>query len=122
PPAGGPVVAARGVRRASGRGRGDGFRPRAGQPPDPLELPRPPRGRRRPRARRPRLLVSEAAFATRMRRVRNRMTEHGVDALLLSIGADLPWLTGYTAMPLPRLTMLVLPVDGEASLVVPRLE
>ena len=50
------------------------------------------------------------------------MTELGLDALLLSIGADLPWLTGYQAMPLERLTMLVLPTQGDATLVVPRLE
>jgi Xaa-Pro aminopeptidase len=50
------------------------------------------------------------------------MTELGVDALLLSLGADLPWLTGYEAMPLERLTMLVLPADGDAVLVVPQLE
>jgi Xaa-Pro aminopeptidase len=45
-----------------------------------------------------------------------------VDVLLLSVGADLPWLTGYEAMPLERLTMLVLPRDGDATMVVPRLE
>jgi hypothetical protein len=28
------------------------------------------------------------------------MRELEVDALLLSLGADLPWLTGYEAMPL----------------------
>jgi Xaa-Pro aminopeptidase len=50
------------------------------------------------------------------------MESLGVHALLLSVGADLPWLTGYEAMPLERLTMLVLHVDGEATLVVPRLE
>lgn len=50
------------------------------------------------------------------------MQELGVDALLLSLGADLPWLTGYEAMPLERLTMLVFPADGDATLVVPRLE
>jgi Xaa-Pro aminopeptidase len=50
------------------------------------------------------------------------MVDDGVDALLLSLGADLPWLTGYEAMPLERLTMLVVPVDDEAVLVVPRLE
>src|SRR3954454_8823068 len=50
------------------------------------------------------------------------MRELGVDALLLSVGPDLPYLTGYEAMPLERLTMLVLPADGDASLVVPRLE
>jgi Xaa-Pro aminopeptidase len=50
------------------------------------------------------------------------MHDLGVDALLLSLGADLPWLTGYEAMPLERLTMLVLPADDGATLVVPRLE
>src|SRR3954453_6271836 len=61
-------------------------------------------------------------LAQRMERVRFAMGEHGVDALLLSLGADLPWLTGYTAMPLERLTMLVLPADGDATRGVPRLE
>ena len=50
------------------------------------------------------------------------MTEQGVDVCLLSVGADLPWLIGYEAMPLERLTMLVVPLDGDATLVVPRLE
>lgn len=50
------------------------------------------------------------------------MDELGVDVLLLSHGADLPWLTGYRAMPLERLTLLVLPVDGDPVLVVPGLE
>jgi Xaa-Pro aminopeptidase len=62
------------------------------------------------------------ARVARLERVRRRMEDLGVDTLLLSLGADLPWLTGYEAMPLERLTMLVLPVDGAATLVVPRLE
>jgi Xaa-Pro aminopeptidase len=58
-----------------------------------------------------------------MDRARARMADVGVDALLLSLGADLPWLTGYEAMPLERLTMLVLPADGDTpTLVVPALE
>lgn len=61
-------------------------------------------------------------FAARTARARARMADLGVDVLLLSVGADLPYLTGYEAMPLERLTMLVLPRDGEATLVVPRLE
>ena len=61
-------------------------------------------------------------YTERLARTRARMSELGVDALLLSVGADLPWLTGYTAMPLERLTMLVLPREGSATLVVPRLE
>jgi len=58
----------------------------------------------------------------RLARARARMEEAEVDALLLSVGPDLPWLTGYEAMPLERLTMLVLRRDGDPVLLVPRLE
>jgi len=61
-------------------------------------------------------------FPDRQARARAAMAARGVDVLLLSVGADLPYLTGYEAMPLERLTMLVLPRDGEAVLVVPELE
>ena len=61
-------------------------------------------------------------FRERADRARARMTELGIDAVLLSVGPDLPYLTGYEAMPLERLTMLVLPAEGDATLVVPRLE
>lgn len=46
----------------------------------------------------------------------------GWDALLLTPGADLRYLTGYAAMPLERLTCLLLPAAGSPILVVPRLE
>ena len=61
-------------------------------------------------------------FTARLERARASMRELGVDALLLSTGADLPYLTGYEAMPLERLTMLVVRGDGDAVLVIPRLE
>ena len=57
-----------------------------------------------------------------MERARALMGERGIDVLLLSVGADLPYFTGYRAMPLERLTMLVLPSAGPATLVVPGLE
>jgi Xaa-Pro aminopeptidase len=50
------------------------------------------------------------------------MTDQGVDVCLLSVGPDLPWLVGYEAMPLERLTMLVVPREADATLVIPRLE
>ncbi len=50
------------------------------------------------------------------------MSEHDIDVVLLSVGHDLPYLTGYTAMPLERLTLLVVPRDGDASLLIPGLE
>ena len=46
----------------------------------------------------------------------------GLSALLIPPGADLRYLTGYAALPLERLTCLVLPAAGEPTLVVPRLE
>jgi len=49
------------------------------------------------------------------------MARAGVDCLLLSVGSDLPYLIGYEAMPLERLTMLVVTKD-DAVLVVPELE
>lgn len=66
--------------------------------------------------------VSERAYLDRVDRVRASMVEQGIDVLLLSVGRDLPYLTGYEAMPLERLTMLVLPRDGDATLVIPQLE
>jgi Xaa-Pro aminopeptidase len=46
----------------------------------------------------------------------------GAAALLLGVGADLRYLTGYAAHALERLTMLVLPGAGRPALVAPRLE
>ncbi len=61
-------------------------------------------------------------LAGRIDRVRAASRAAGLDALLLTPGADLRYLTGYDALPLERLTCLVLPVDGPPALVVPALE
>ena len=61
-------------------------------------------------------------YAARMDRARRELTARGVDVLLISLGSDLPYLTGYSAMPLERLTMAVIPRDGETVLVLPELE
>ena len=61
-------------------------------------------------------------YGARMERARALMGAQGIDVMLRSVGADLPYFTGYRAMPLERLTMLVLPAEGPATLVVPALE
>jgi len=66
--------------------------------------------------------AATSPFSARMAGLRAAMTERGTDAVLLSVGAELPWLCGYEAMPLERLTMLVVPVDDDPTLFVPRLE
>lgn len=61
-------------------------------------------------------------FGQRLVRARSSLAATGTDVLLVSVGSDLPYLTGYEAMPLERLTMLVVPADDQATLVIPRLE
>ncbi len=67
-------------------------------------------------------MADAPTYTARLDRARAALTAAGIDVLLLSVGADLPYLTGYEAMPLERLTMLVVPRDAEATLVVPELE
>lgn len=59
---------------------------------------------------------------TRFHRAQQLAAERGIDALLVTPGANLRYLTGYHALPLERLTCLVLPSDGDPTLVVPALE
>ena len=61
-------------------------------------------------------------YVQRVGRALEAMELERIDALCLSVGSDLPYLTGYTAMPLERLTMLVMLPGHEPVLVVPELE
>jgi len=66
--------------------------------------------------------IPAARFAERLAAAKAIAGRTGQDAILVGVGADLRYLAGYPAMPLERLTMLVIPVRGATSLVVPRLE
>lgn len=59
---------------------------------------------------------------TRLVQASERTAAAGLDALLVTPGADLRYLTGYAALPLERLTCLVVRSTGDPILVVPRLE
>lgn len=58
----------------------------------------------------------------RLSRAQQAAAAVGIDAMLVTPGADLRYLTGYNAQPLERLTCLVLPAEGDPVLVVPELE
>jgi Xaa-Pro aminopeptidase len=60
--------------------------------------------------------------AERLERAQEAMRARGIDALLVGPSADLRYLVGYHALPLERLTLLVLPAAGDPTLVVPELE
>ncbi len=61
-------------------------------------------------------------FRNRLARARAATATAGVDALLIGIGADLRYLTGYAGHESERLTCLVVPATGDPVLVLPRLE
>jgi Xaa-Pro aminopeptidase len=60
--------------------------------------------------------------ADRLGQVAAATAAAGLDALLLTPGPDLRYVTGYEAHQLERLTCLVLPAGRDPFLVVPRLE
>lgn len=59
---------------------------------------------------------------SRWRKAQELAETFGIDTLLVTPGADLRYLTGYAALPLERLTCLVLPAHGDPTLIVPALE
>ncbi len=63
-----------------------------------------------------------ALFTARLQRAQAATAAAGLDALLITPGPDLRYLTGYVAKPLERLTCLVLAAVGEPVLIVPFLE
>src|SRR6266540_1902170 len=66
--------------------------------------------------------IPASRFAERLAAARGLAERAGLDGILVGVGADMRYLTGYAAMPLERLTMLVIPARGDWSLIVPRLE
>lgn len=67
-------------------------------------------------------VIPAARFTERQARAAAAAAAAGFDALLIGVGADLRYLTGYAAMPLERLTMLVVRPGSDPLVVVPRLE
>ncbi|HLU74374.1 MAG TPA: Xaa-Pro peptidase family protein [Nonomuraea sp.] len=59
---------------------------------------------------------------SRLAAVREATAKAGIDALLLTPGPDLRYVSGYDAKPLERLTCLVVPASGDPFMMVPRLE
>jgi Xaa-Pro aminopeptidase len=68
-------------------------------------------------------MIAADRYRARLDRAAKATADKGFDAVLVAVGPDLRYLTGYEAMPLERLTMLVVAPDPERiALVVPRLE
>lgn len=61
-------------------------------------------------------------YAARLAACREAIAERGFGALLIGVGPDLRYLTGFVGEPMERLTLLVVPRQGAVSFVVPHLE
>jgi len=67
-------------------------------------------------------MASGTADGERLARAQAALRDAEVGALLVGPSADLRYLVGYHALPLERLTLLVVPAEGDPALVVPGLE
>ena len=67
-------------------------------------------------------VIPASRYESRLHAAQQQLPAEDAAALLVGVGPDLQWLTGYAAKELERLTMLVIPAAGRATLVVPRLE
>ena len=63
-----------------------------------------------------------AGRAARFARVREALSRHGAEWLLVAPSADFRWLTGAVARSTERLVLLAFPARGEPFCLVPRLE
>ena len=67
-------------------------------------------------------VIPAARYGERLGAAGSLARNGGLSAILVGVGADMRYLTGYEATPLERLTMLIIPAVGDPSLIVPRLE
>lgn len=63
-----------------------------------------------------------ADYASRIAQVARSLASTQHEAIFITPGADLRYLTGYDALPLERLTCLAIRSDGRSWLIVPTLE
>ncbi len=67
-------------------------------------------------------MAAKGVYAARVRRVRERLEQSGLDGVVVVPGPNMRYLTGVNSLLLERPFMLLLPVDGGVNLVAPTLE
>jgi Xaa-Pro aminopeptidase len=66
--------------------------------------------------------IAADRYVTRLEACREAVAARGFGALLIGVGPDLRYLTGFVGEPMERLTLLVVPATGPVRFVVPQLE
>lgn len=67
-------------------------------------------------------IITPDVYRNRLGKAQDALRRANVDALLLGPSADLTYLTGFHAHDSERLNLLIVPAEGDVSLVVPTLE
>ncbi len=66
--------------------------------------------------------IPATRYTERLAACREAIAERGLAALMIGVGPDLRYLTGFVGEPMERLTLLIVPREGSVSFLVPRLE
>ncbi len=61
-------------------------------------------------------------YPSRVQKFQKLLKQSEVDCAVLSVGSDLPYFSGYTAMQTERLTAFLVPASGKPTMYVPKLE
>ena len=69
-----------------------------------------------------RFAISESEYKLRIERARKQLRRRRLDALYLTNGTSMFYLTGYSFISTERPAALVIPLDGEITFIGPRLE
>jgi Xaa-Pro aminopeptidase len=66
--------------------------------------------------------ISSTRYRARLEAAQAAVAERGITAMLVGVGPELEWLSGYAAHGIERLNLLVIPAEGPISYISPRLE
>lgn len=66
--------------------------------------------------------MNPSEYGQRLQSAASAVSHSAFDALVLGVGPDLRYLTGYSAHELERLNVLVVTADSEPTMIMPRLE
>jgi Xaa-Pro aminopeptidase len=66
--------------------------------------------------------IGPARYAERLAKAQAAVEASGAGALLVGVGPELEWLTGYVAHGGERLNLLIIPASGRMTYISPRLE
>jgi Xaa-Pro aminopeptidase len=61
-------------------------------------------------------------YAARLSTCREAVAERGLAGIMVGVGPDLRYLSGFVGDPMERITLLIVPREGPVSLLVPHLE